>query len=198
MIKVKEQFDEEVAKLAVQKLKDSGYQISEGLTDDEVKRVEVALSAHIPPDLKLLLLEGVPISEGFRNWHEDPQKIIADSQDAIEQSLMFDIEQNDYWHESFSDKPKDIEDAKQQALAVVRTWPALMPIYAHRFITTNPQGFGNPVISVSQAVDSIYYGYNLADYLRREFEISLPVVIPKEPPRVPYWGDAFDLFYERY
>jgi hypothetical protein len=47
-------------------------------------------------------------------------------------------------------------------------------------------------MSVYQAVDSIVYGNDLADYLHREFAVPRPAWAAASPRPVPYWGQAFN------
>jgi hypothetical protein len=52
---------------------------------------------------------------------------------------------------------------------------------------------GGGVLSVWQAFDSIFYGYDLADHLARELGISRPSWASSTAPQVPVWEDLFDL-----
>ena len=65
--------------------------------------------------------------------------------------------------------------------------PALIPIYAHRALPNEPLQAGNPVFSVWQAVDTIVYGADLADYLRREFDRVSGVA--EEGCPIRFWTD---------
>jgi hypothetical protein len=44
---------------------------------------------------------------------------------------------------------------------------------------------------VYQAVDTVYYGYNLADYLHKEFKVDPASWSPIRPPNVRFWGELF-------
>ena len=72
-----------------------------------------------------------------------------------------------------------------------RAGPALIPIYAHRAIPNEPLEAGNPVFSVWQAVDTIVYGADLADYLRREFS-RVPGEADEGRP-IRFWTDLLDI-----
>jgi hypothetical protein len=192
-------FDTNLAKQAISKLKAMGFEIAPGLSPEEINEIENAYALNLPDDLKCLLSEGVPIKthegELFPDWRGDIKGLIKESNKLIESAFIFDIEENSYWHELFGARPANDKDAVQQALAIVRTWPPLIRIFAHRFMTTD-NASNNPVLSVVQATDSVYYGYNLSDYLIREFNIDLPVKVSDTPPRVSKWGEAFDLLNE--
>jgi hypothetical protein len=119
---------------------------------------------------------------------------MEESRARIEQAFLFDIEHNSYWFQGWGPRPDSLQDATHIALSHIRAAPALVPIYAHRCITTLPAGWGNPVLSVWQAIDTVYIGNDLADYLYREFRVPRPYWAADETPVVPVWGDLFDLF----
>jgi hypothetical protein len=55
--------------------------------------------------------------------------------------------------------------------------PELLPLYAHRFLISEPQQGGNPVLSVWGA-DTIVYGWDLRSYLLSELEVELGLTEP--------------------
>lgn len=197
-------FTTDTATKILNTLKSKGYAIDRGLTDNEIEAVEKAFDAPLPPDFKLFLQAGVirdnpPAKDSkvisrpyYPDWSH-PEEVAVKSQDWIEQHVFkFDIEKNGYWYKEFGDKPTNSAHAVQQALEVIRTWPPLFPIHGHRFIPSNPHNAGNPVLSVRQATDTVYYGMNLLEHLSMDFHLGLNVENePKKP--VPYWGEAFDL-----
>ena len=72
------------------------------------------------------------------------------------------------------ERPASLDAAIALATDSVSQWPPLVRVYSHRFMPTNPPDWGNPVLSVYQAVDSIIFGTNFADYLNHEFRLGLP------------------------
>jgi hypothetical protein len=90
-------------------------------------------------------------------------------------------------------EPGDQQQAVEQALLEVAKGPPMIRVYAHRYMTTEPDGWGNPVLSVWQMIDSIFYGFDLADYLAREFKITRPDWARSSSRTVPFWGDLFGL-----
>ena len=53
----------------------------------------------------------------------------------------------------------------------VKAAPRLIPVFGHRMMPAEPHQTENPVFSIHQA-DIICYGFDLADYLRREFNLE--------------------------
>jgi hypothetical protein len=152
-----------------------------GLSNAEVSEIEQAGSFQFPPDLRAFLQIGVPIGrregflkrlqidEGFPKWREDPAAIIAHSREWVLNAFLDDIEDNDFWLDEWGARPPNIDDALAIAEPHVAAAPLLIPVFAHRFLPAEPNLPGNPVFSVWQAVDTIYMGDNLQNYLRNEF-----------------------------
>lgn len=106
------------------------------------------------------------------------------------------MEQGSYWHPLLGKRPESTEEAVGQALGVVLQGPPLIPVFAHRYLCAAPLEGPRAVLSVWQAVDSIFIGNDLADYFASEFHIPKPKWAADHPPRVPFWEDLFDLWGE--
>ncbi len=70
--------------------------------------------------------------------------------------------------------------------------PTMVPVYAHRFLPAGHGAFGHPVLSM-RGWDTIYYGTDLLDYIRQEFEFETPrleqAVDWTPQATVPFWRD---------
>jgi hypothetical protein len=188
-------FDRAWAELSVERLRASKVRFRRGLSESELSAVEEAVGADLPPELRTFYSVALPASMGFARWRR-PAREVDWTKYWIERTFAFDIEFNGWWAPWWGERPVDVEEAKRIARAELVSGPPLVHIYSHRFMTTEPRGPGNPVLSVYQAVDTIYYGYDLANYLSREFDIISAEWSAKEPPRVPFWGELFDLLEE--
>jgi hypothetical protein len=82
--------------------------------------------------------------------------------------MAFDIEQNSFWLDSFGTRPPVLAEALRIAKQHFDNAPKLIPVYAHRYIPSDPSAAGNPIYSVYQ-MDIIYYGSNLREYFEIEF-----------------------------
>jgi hypothetical protein len=188
-----EGFSERWARSVVRQLGRRDVEFSKGLTEPEIAHIGEVFGAKVPDELELFLRAGVPTSSSWAQWHDGVEAVHEWSMAWIDRTFVFDIKQNDYWHPLLGERPTDLDSAISQALAVARSAPPLIPIYEHRFISTAPTEGPHAVLSVYQVVDSIYYGFDLADYFAREFEIKRPGWATSEPPVVPVWGQLFDL-----
>jgi hypothetical protein len=155
-----------------------GLRFDAALSDEEVLQAETAFGITFPPDLGLLLQTALPISEKFPNWRlalhskEAANKIISMLEWPLE-GILFDVRTNNFWHESWGDRPATCEECVAVVKQHYQAYPRLAPIYSHRYIPTRPHQGGNPVFSVYQT-DVIYYGRDLPGYLANEFGITLP------------------------
>ena len=61
--------------------------------------------------------------------------------------------------------------------------PRLVPVFSHRYLSSDPQFKPSPVFSVHQS-DVIFYGDNLLDYVAHEFRI--PPLHPSDRTHVPF------------
>ncbi|MGO9337326.1 MAG: hypothetical protein ACLPY1_07455 [Terracidiphilus sp.] len=101
--------------------------------------------------------------------------------------IMFDVELNEFWLPEWGPRPPRLEDARLIVEEKVSLAPRLIPIYAHRMMPDRPSTTGNPVLSVHQT-DIIYYGFDLDDYLRHEFNLSGRKEWPAEVRAVDFWN----------
>ena len=76
---------------------------------------------------------------------------------------------HEFWLPDWGEQPDDPDELREVIAQQLAQVPALIPIYAHRAIPNEPLEAGNPVFSMWQAVDTIVYGTDLADYLLHEF-----------------------------
>lgn len=158
----------------IKELKLKGISFEQGLSNQEVKDIESTYDFIFTPDLKEFLMTALPVNNDFINWRDKS----VDNINSIKskfiwplEGIVFDIEHNNFWFESWGSKPNSLE----KAIAICRNEflkvPKLIPIYSHRYISSEPNEPGNPIISVYQT-DIIYYGENLLSYLEVEFNLK--------------------------
>ncbi|OJT19145.1 hypothetical protein BO221_37225 [Archangium sp. Cb G35] len=148
-----------------------------GLTDAEVAATEARFGFRFPPDLRAFLQTALPRGKNFPDWRSGGESALRDWLDRPRQGLLFDVQHNGIWlKEEWGPKPRTLDDALRVASERIAAAPKLIPIFGHRMIPDEPQLAGNPVFSVHQT-DIIFYGVDLADYLRQEFHL------PGGPPR---------------
>jgi len=177
---------ENYLKNLVNHLQDQNIEFEDGLSNEEIARVQTTFNFIFPPDLKAFLQFALPISLGFPNWRSDSEEEMRSRLDWPADGICFDIEQNDFWLEEWGLKPANLSDACELARKEVVKAPTLIPIYSHRYIPDNPPLIGNPIFSIHQT-DIIYYGYNLASYFVAEFKAPPPEWPPEFPRPIKFW-----------
>lgn len=159
--------------------------LSQGLSAAELAAAEDTCGTTFPPDLRDLLTVVVPKGRGFPDWRS-PLSVVPALERPL-QGLEFDV-QSGIWLSDWGPRP----DALEEALAIVRkevaAAPRLIPLFAHRYLPSEPLKSGNPVLSVYQA-DIIYYGKDLRSYIAHEFgSLSYDEAVRGNLPGVRFWS----------
>lgn len=175
-------------------LQNTGIAFSDGLSDQEIIKIESKFSVKFPPDLKRFLQISLPIGNSFINWRqglhdeEVASKIISRIEWPLD-GILFDIK-NGHWFRYWGKEPENLEDRISVAKSCYASAPKMVPIYSHRYIPSEPLEVGNPVFSIYQT-DIIYYGYDLTTYFAHEFYFKLneDFHVPSKPNRkIEFWS----------
>jgi hypothetical protein len=164
-----------------------------GLTDAEVVAVEGKYEFRFPPDLREFLQIALPRGPQFPDWRSGNEVVLRDWLDMPRRGVLFDVEHSGFWLEEWGSSPNSIDEALRVAGELVAKAPRLIPIYSHRMLPDEPHLEGNPVFSVHQT-DIIHYGFNLADYLRHEFDLPGREPWPERVRSIRFWD--IDRFQE--
>jgi hypothetical protein len=158
-----------------------------GLTDEEVAQCERKFAFRFPPDLREFLQTALPSGPRFPNWRACNEPELRERLDRPRDGLLFDVEHNGLWLEEWGERPVSLAVALDVASGHISRAPKLIPVFSHRMMPEEPHMSGNPVLSVYQS-DIIYYGFDLADYLRHEFALSQRKKRPESMRPIPFWG----------
>ncbi|MGB9418990.1 MAG: hypothetical protein WCB58_21955 [Acidobacteriaceae bacterium] len=96
------------------------------------------------------------------------------------------IEHDCFWLPEWGPKPELLSDARAIVTTKIAEAPKLIPIYSHRYIPEEPHESGNPVFSV-YGMDIAYYGFDLDDYLRHEFNLPGRKEWPTQVRPIKFW-----------
>jgi hypothetical protein len=188
-----------------------------GFSEAEINSFEQTWDLRFPPDYRLFLrLLGAPdqpmVSVGYKgremvqgespsfyHWGRD-EETIQDARSWPLEGLLFDVENEVLWPDSWGERPKDVEGRRQRLSGLVQTAPPLIPIIGHRYLVGTPLQAGNPVLSVHQS-DIIFYGLDfrkfliaeLADLLeidhREAYERAVAEITETSYTSIPFWGE---------
>ena len=184
-----------------------------GLSEQEIATIEQRYHLRFPPDYRLFLQVlhsvdrprvGAGYADGrtmtpttvpsFYNWQTDTEAIQRAYEWLVE-GLVFDVQQNDLWPQSWGAKPSTAEAQEARVRELVNAAPKLIPVFEHRYLLTEPCEAGNPVLSIYQS-DIIIYGVDLHDYFLADFgkligveSSQLTQVKLEAYQMIPFWGE---------
>jgi hypothetical protein len=107
------------------------------------------------------------------------------------EGLIFDAGHNNFWYPAWGPRPARSADALDLARQQLAHVPVMVPVFGHRYLPAGPDPTGQPVLSMYQS-DIIYYGADLADYLRREFTAQSSRTLDSVTTAVPFWRYFLD------
>lgn len=150
-------------------LKNSGIPVQPGLTESEFAVAEAEFGFAFPPDLKAVLLAGLPLGAGFPDWRSSgsARLHLRASIDLPIASISFHIARNALWSKSWGQRPSDPEKAIKIARNALKRAPLLIPVFNHCYIPCSPCLAGNPIFYVDE--NRIFCcGFDLSDFFDRE------------------------------
>jgi hypothetical protein len=175
------------------------------LTVAEFARVEAEFGFEFADDHRAFLAAGLPLSIPYDdppgvfrshsapwpNWRDGDPKVLREFLNWPVEGLLFDVEHNVYWDNSWGERPEELGQALEIARRNLADVPKLVPLYGHRYLPAGRGTYGHLVLSVWQT-DIICYGADLSDYIEREFGAQRPILdVAAESPRatVEFWRD---------
>lgn len=187
----------------IERLQGAGVRFDPGLSDAEIERIETRCGFAFPPDLREFYQQGVPRlrtmhgheSTDFPNWRKAPVTVYRESQQRLLRDLTalagWTVEPaTAYWPTHlFGAMPDGVRQRKAVITGVIGAAPTLLPIYGHRYLPVLPGAAGNPVFSIMDSTDIIYYGHDLFGYFVREFGIEPVAPSPAAPRPIPFWTE---------
>jgi hypothetical protein len=193
----------------VQKMQQWGIIFDNGLSGEELQRIESENNFQFPVDLRTLLMLALPIwepdyttgaayvQEQFPNWRNHASIVMRKSRNYLFEGIRYAIEvgyetapELGYWQNAWGSRPNTLSEALTIFEQRFSAAPLMIPVYGHRFIPTTPLLAGNPVFSIV-GHDIIHYGHNLIDFFHHEFSPethSLPEATT-QPRVISFWDD---------
>ena len=174
----------------IEKLQEKQVLFSEGLSLEEFQTIESIFNVKFPKELRNLFGQALPISDGFYNWRNLSTENIYKIKQAIArpaEGILEGVDEID-WNDNWGKEPDSITEKEHIILEELRSSAPLVPIYKHRYITTQFDDI-NPVLSICDT-DVIYAGENLEKYLLIEFKYKkFSDISYREIKKVNFWSD---------
>ena len=163
----------------------AGTRWKPGLNDHEIAEIERRTGITFPPDYRTFLsilnvpdrpahrfgyvgakLEQGPDCHVFTDW-QDSTLPKAYNDDVID-GILFDVEQNDVWFESWGARPAAVDARRSRVVGLANAAPKLIRLNGHRFLIEGTGIAPDPVISAVQT-DFIIYAWSIEESLARDF-----------------------------
>lgn len=181
------------AKNVIDHLKACKIPVADGLSDDEFATIEADFGFLLPPDLRSILREGLPVGAGFPNWRSSSRQQLEILVNLPVTGLCNEVSKGSFWCRSWGSKPKNEREALNSATLLLERSPALVPIYRHCYIPARPSLAGNPVFHVRGAVIR-YAGYDVAGFFeevvfRPAVRMTAPAWAAKAARKIEFWSD---------
>ncbi|XP_014520489.1 uncharacterized protein LOC106777419 [Vigna radiata var. radiata] len=169
-------------------LKSSNVVIDEGLSDLELRNLESKLKFLFPPDLRAILQQGLPISQGFPNWRSSSTQQLQILLNLPASLILRRVSNTRFWHPSWGPKPPDPTQVLRRLL---NDAPRLVPIYRHCYIPSSPEAAGNPVFYVDDSGDVCLLSFDLSGFFRELLaqETDEPVWAATAARKVRFWSE---------
>lgn len=194
----------ELAARAARLLAGTGCRLGPGLTGPEFARIEREYGFEFADDHRAFLAVALPLNtpnpvvegvyyahaEPWPDWRDGDPESLRKSLDWPVEGVLFDIEHNAFWDVEWGAKPPAADEAIEAAKAHLAEVPQMVPVYGHRYLPPGHGTYGHAVLSMYQT-DIISYGYDLADYIVREFDQSNAVPFDGDRQKrltVPFWS----------
>ncbi|CAJ1929119.1 unnamed protein product [Sphenostylis stenocarpa] len=170
------------------RLKSSNVVIEEGLSDIELRNLEFKLKFSFPPDLRVILQQGLPISQGFPNWRSSSTQQLQILLNLPASSILRRVSNTRFWHPSWGPKPSEPTQVLRRLL---NDAPTLVPIYRHCYIPASPNAAGNPVLYVDDGGDVCLLSLDVAGFFREFLARGMdePVWAATAARRVRFWSE---------
>lgn len=172
-----------------QLLAQHGIKCEEGLTIEEIQRIEALYDIEFPPSLRAFLQVCLPVSRGFYNWRDFSEQNTEAIRNMINypNRYIWDTPDSIYWPDEWGNEPQDPDVFAAEVRKRLSEAATLIPVYAHRYI---PAVAGEPPVFSIHGGDVIIYGETLDDYFQIEFgkrqQESVDVTIT---PYISFWSD---------
>ncbi|KAI3462643.1 hypothetical protein Pfo_019306 [Paulownia fortunei] len=154
------------AKNLIRQLYSSNIPVEVGLSETEFSAVESSFNFTFPPDLRSILQEGLPVGPGFPNWRSSSKQQLDILTNLPILGICKGVSRNEFWIESWGDRPDDIDRAVKLAKGFLKKAPILVPIYRNFYIPSTPCMAGNPVFYV-HGRDVRLWSFDIAGFFQQ-------------------------------
>ncbi|XP_051141083.1 uncharacterized protein LOC127258327 [Andrographis paniculata] len=185
------------AKSLIDYLRSSNIPVESGLSEAEFVAVEASFGFVFPPDLRSILREGLPVGPGFPNWRSGSKQQLEILINLPVLGICKEVSRNEFWSESWGDRPGDGDGAAELAGEFLKRAPVLVPMYRQFYIPATPCTAGNPVFYVCRGgvrlwsfdIAGFFQKVDFTEVRRRRDCFSAPAWAATEARRIEFWTE---------
>lgn len=161
-----------------------------------LRRLEKALGVQLPFEIGLLLVIGVPDSDDWIRWGDDPGGQHEAWRERTLARILSDVETGGFWAPTWGERPDDATGRDEVVRSAYAAAAPLLPLHRNAAVPLTiadgeETAESNPIFEISGATVRVA-GTDLAAWLNREFDVPLPMW-PETPPReFTFWSDLLD------
>lgn len=156
-------------------------------------KLEQAIGVQLPFEIGLLLVVGVPDSDDWVRWGNDPAQEYAEWDEQVLSRILVEVETTDVWTTAWGSRPGTAEDREAAVRSAHAAAAPLLPLYRNRVVPlTIADGEeiaeSNPILAIDGATVTTV-GTDLAAWLNSEFDVPLPMWPETAARSFPFWAD---------
>lgn len=158
-----------------------------------LRKLEQTIGVQLPFEIGLLLVVGVPDSDDWMRWGDDPAQQYADWNDRVLSRLLTDVESGSVWPSAWGTRPDDAESRRSIVVSAHADAAPLLPLYRNRVVPLTAadgedSADSNPILALDGATVTTV-GTDLASWLNEEFDVPLPMWPETAARSFPFWSD---------
>ena len=156
----------------VDRMKAAGVRFSSGMTEKELAAAERFFGFTFPAEIAAFLRGAVPTGDRFFDFRDLSAHNLEKYQRfarEVESGFAYDLSNDPEFLRAMKRRygTSGVRDTLEEILKEYENSPKLIPFYGNRCFFDGVDGA--PIISYSQPCDSILYGADFGDWLKREF-----------------------------
>lgn len=158
-----------------------------------LRKLEKAIGVQLPFEVGLLLVIGVPDSDDWIRWGDDPGAQYRQWTEDVLGRVVTDLESAGRWPDAWGARP-DSSELRSEAVREHHAAAApLLPLTRNRVVPLTiadgeEASESNPILSIDGA-NVTTVATDMAAWLNAEFDVPLPMWPETAPRRFSFWSD---------
>ena len=135
---------------SAQMLDDGAVTMTQGLSDNELARIESEFGFEFADDHRSFLSAGLPVGDAWPDWRSAPRRSLQQRMQLPVEGILFAVEWREFWGAGWGVRPARMKDALRSANYHLARVPRLVPVHSNHYLPAGRGTVGHPVLSVYQ------------------------------------------------